>query len=78
MYAFLSFVFFLSFLSLYFFFLSFLVLYGSLEPDLKIPFLKTTSGQRAFSYRGAKLWNSLERATKLAPSLKAFKGSKNS
>ena len=41
----------------------------SSETDLKIPLLKTTSGQRAFSYRGAKLWNSLERATKLAPSL---------
>ena len=45
----------------------------SSETDLKMPLLKTTSGQRAFSYRGAKLWNSLERATKLAPSLKTFK-----
>ena len=44
----------------------------SSETDLNIPFLKTTSGQRAFSYRGAKLWNSLERATKLPPSLKTF------
>ena len=44
----------------------------SSETDLKIPLLKTTSGQKAFSYRG-KLWNILERATKLAPSLKAFK-----
>ena len=43
------------------------------ETDLKIPFLKTTSGQRAFSYRGAKLWKSQERATKLAPSRKTFK-----
>ena len=45
----------------------------SSETDLKIPFLKTTSGRRAFSCRGAKLWNSPERATKLAPSLKTFK-----
>ena len=45
----------------------------SSETDLKIPLLKTTSGQRAFSYRSAKLWNRLERATKLAPSLKTFK-----
>ena len=35
--------------------------------------LKMTSGQKAFSYRGAKLWNSLKRADKLAPSLKTFK-----
>ena len=41
--------------------------------DLKIPLLKTINGQKAFSYRGPKLWNSLERATKLAPSLKTFK-----
>ena len=41
----------------------------SSETDLKIPLLKTTSGQRVFSYRGGKLWNSLERALKLAPSL---------
>ena len=45
----------------------------SSETDLKIPLLKTINGQKAFSYRGAKLWNNLERATKLAPSLKIFK-----
>ena len=45
----------------------------SSETDLKIPFLKRARGQRAFPYRGVKLWNSLERATKLAPSLKTFK-----
>ena len=45
----------------------------SSETDLKIPLLKTTSDQKAFSYRGAKLWNSLKRANKLAPSLKTFK-----
>ena len=45
----------------------------SSETDLKIPLLKTISGQKSFSYRGAKLWNSLERDNKLAPSLKTFK-----
>ena len=45
----------------------------SSETDLKIPLLKMINGQKAFSYRGPKLWNSLERATKLAPSLKTFK-----
>ena len=45
----------------------------SSETDLKLPLLKTINGQKAFSYRGAKLWNRLERATKLAPSLKTFK-----
>ena len=45
----------------------------SSETDLKIPLPKTINGQEAFSYRGAKLWHCLERATKLAPSLKIFK-----
>ena len=39
----------------------------SSETDLKIPLLKTINGQKAFSYRGAKLWNCLARATKSAP-----------
>ena len=41
--------------------------------DLRLPLLKTANGQKAFSYRGAKLWNSLPRDAKLAPSLKTFK-----
>ena len=45
----------------------------SSETDLKMPLQKTINGQKVFSYRGAKLWNCLERATKLAPSLKVFK-----
>ena len=45
----------------------------STETDLRLPLLKTANGQKAFSYRGAKLWNSLEREAKLAPSLKSFK-----
>ena len=40
---------------------------------VRIRILKTINGQKAFSFRGAKLWNSLERETKLAPSLKIFK-----
>ena len=41
--------------------------------DLKIPLLKTTDGQKAFSYRGTKLWDNLEMQIKLAASLKTFK-----
>ena len=41
--------------------------------DLRLPLLKTASGQKAFSYRGAKLWNSLPEEAELAPSLKTFK-----
>ena len=43
------------------------------ETDLRVPLLKTTNGQKSFSYRGAHLWNSLEPEVKLAPSLYAFK-----
>ena len=46
----------------------------SSEINLKIPLLKTINGQKAFSYRVAKLWNSLASATKLASSLKTLKG----
>ena len=41
--------------------------------DVKLPLLKTINGQKAFSFRGAKIWNSLEKETKSAPSLKIFK-----
>ena len=40
--------------------------------DLRVPFLKTTTGQRCFSYRGAKLWNGLSKKTKNTPTLKNF------
>ena len=43
------------------------------ETGLRLPALKMITGQKAFSYRGAKLWNSLEREAKLAPFLKNFK-----
>ena len=45
----------------------------STDLNLKIPLLKTKTGQKSFFYRGANLWNSLDRASKLAPSLGAFK-----
>ena len=45
------------------------------EANLKIPLQRTSTGQKAFSYRGAKLWNALNRETKLAPSLTTFKKS---
>ena len=44
-------------------------------PLLYIPLLKTINGQKAISYCGAKLWSSLERGTKLAPSLQPSKNS---
>ena len=45
------------------------------ETNLKIPLLRTSTGQKAFPYRGAKLWNALNRETKLALSLTTFKKS---
>ena len=43
------------------------------ETDLRVPLMKTTNGQKSFSYRGAHLWNNLEPEVKQAPSLYAFK-----
>ena len=43
------------------------------ETDLSIPLRKTNNGQRAISFRGPKLWNSLELDVKQAPSLATFK-----
>ena len=40
---------------------------------LRLPLIKTANGQKAFSHHGAKLWSSLPREAKLAPSLKTFK-----
>ena len=45
----------------------------SSDTDVRIPLLRTINGRKAFSFRGAKLWNSLERKTKSAPSLKNVK-----
>ena len=43
------------------------------ETDLSIPLRKTNNGQRAISFRGPKLWNSLELDVKQASSLATFK-----
>ena len=40
---------------------------------LQIPIYNTTTGQRTFHYRGAKLWNDLDNNTKQMPSLRRFK-----
>ena len=42
--------------------------------DLQVPLMKTCNGQRAFSYRGARVWNHLNLEVKQASSFKAFKG----
>ena len=45
----------------------------STDTDLKWPLLQTSAGQKVFSYRGARLWNSLSREAKVATSLSVFK-----
>ena len=42
--------------------------------DLNIPRCRLATGQRAFAYRGAKIWNALSDDLKSLPSMKAFKG----
>ena len=37
-----------------------------------LPFLRTITGQRCFSYQGAKLWNGLSQKTKNTSNLKDF------
>ena len=41
--------------------------------DLRLPKKRTCNGQKSFSFRGAKLWNSLNNEAKLATSLNRFK-----
>ena len=41
--------------------------------DLWLPMKRSANGQRCFSYRGAKLWNSLSAESKQATSLYSFK-----
>ena len=41
--------------------------------DLRLPKKRTCNGQKSFSFRGAKLWNSLNTEAKLATSLNRFK-----
>ena len=43
------------------------------ETDLRVPFLRTTCGQKCFSLRGAKLWNGLDAKSKLTKDFKQFK-----
>ena len=41
--------------------------------DLRLPWRKSTVGQKSFSYRGAKVWNSLSTECKETTSLQVFK-----
>ena len=43
------------------------------ETDLRLPKKKSANGQKCFSFRGAKLWNSLPAGSKMASSLNSFK-----
>ena len=41
--------------------------------DLAVPLMRTVSGQKAFSYRGTKVWNKFNNDIKEAPSVYSFK-----
>ena len=43
------------------------------DRDLKLPLKRTNNGQKGYSFRGAKSWNSLSAGAKCAPSLASFK-----
>ena len=43
--------------------------------DLKLPKRNSSNGQKGFSYKGSKMWNSLPTESKLAPNLASFKTS---
>ena len=43
------------------------------ETDLRLPMKKSANGQKCFSYRGDKIWNSLPAESKRASSLDGFK-----
>ena len=43
--------------------------------DLYVPFLKTACGQKCFSYKGAKLWNDLNKESKMDNTFTKFKSS---
>ena len=45
------------------------------ETNLRLPKKKSANGQKCFSFRGAKLWNSLPAESKKASSLNSFKNS---
>ena len=43
------------------------------DTDVLAPRMKTSNGQKAFSFRGAKVWNGLKHEVKLAPSRSNFR-----
>ena len=43
------------------------------EVNLRLPLLSSAGGQKCFSYRGAKLWNSLGTEVRNSSTLRAFK-----
>ena len=43
------------------------------KTDLKLPLLKTSNGQKCFSYRGARLWNNLSAGVKRTQTKNQFK-----
>ena len=43
------------------------------DSDVQIPKKKASNGQKCFSYRGAKVWNSLPRHAKQTSSISRFK-----
>ena len=42
------------------------------KTDLRLPFLKTSTGQKWFAYRGAKVWSDLDSGVKATSSLCSF------
>ena len=40
--------------------------------SMVVPFLRTTTGRKAFSYRGPYSWNSLNRSIRLIESINVF------
>ena len=45
----------------------------STKSNLAVPLMRTVSGQKAFSYRGTKVWDKLNNIVKEAPSVYSFK-----
>ena len=43
------------------------------DVNLRLPLLKSAGGQKCFSYRGAKLWNSLGTEVRNSSTLRVFK-----
>ena len=43
------------------------------KTSLRVPLLKTSTGQKSFAYRGAKLWNALDSGVKASSSLYTFR-----